>query len=313
MLKILLTSTSFHETPGSHHDLLNNSGHKIEVLKGPVNEEKLIPIIADYDAVICGDDDYTRRVLEIGKKGKLKYISKYGVGLDKVDLLAAKELGIVVVNCPNLNQQSVSEHVYALLLTFTRNIHFEFNFTRKGEWVRLTGSEIGGKTIGVIGMGAVGKEVLKKAKAFNMNAIGYDIEAYAEFAKVNKVKVASSLEELIRESDIISIHLPLNDFTENIINDHIVKNIMKKGVILINTSRGGLVEMDALLYGLENNIIKGYLADVLDIEPMPSNYKLKDYANVLITPHIGSRTIENVERQGRMAVNNLLKLIGDNA
>jgi D-3-phosphoglycerate dehydrogenase len=90
MLKILLTSASFHETPGLHHDLLNNSGHKIEVLKGPVSEEKLTPIIADYDAVICGDDDYTRRVLEIGKKGELKYILKYDVGLDKVDISAAK-------------------------------------------------------------------------------------------------------------------------------------------------------------------------------------------------------------------------------
>lgn len=146
-----------------------------------------------------------------------------------------------------------------------------------------------------------------------MNAIGYDMEAYAEFAKVNEVKVAVSLEELIRESDFISIHLPLNDFTENIINDRIVKNIMKKEVILINTSRGRLVEMDALLYGLENNIIKGYLADVLDIEPMLSNYKSKDYANVLITPHFGSRAIENIESQGRMAVDNMLKLIGDNA
>ena len=96
MLNILLTSASFHETPGSHHDLLNNSCHRIEVLKGQVSEGKLLPIIADYDAVICGDDDYTRRVLKIGKKGKVKCIAKYGVGLDKVDLSAAKDLGIVV-------------------------------------------------------------------------------------------------------------------------------------------------------------------------------------------------------------------------
>ena len=121
-MKVLVTTTSFQDTPGRHQQLLNEQNYTLDYLRGPVKEEELVPIIQNYDAVLCGDDEYTRKVLEKGKSGKLKYISKYGVGLDKIDLTAAKELNIPVKNCPGVNQISVAEHVLALLLSFENEI-----------------------------------------------------------------------------------------------------------------------------------------------------------------------------------------------
>ncbi len=155
-MKILLTSTSFHDTPGKHQELLKAQGFLIDTLRGPIFESDLIPIIKNYDAVICGDDEYTRKVLTLGKGGNLKYISKYGVGLDKIDLVAAKELGIPVSNCPGVNQVSVAEHVLALLLSFEKNIHTQYQTVQNGSWKRRTGNEIFGRTIGIIGLGAIG-------------------------------------------------------------------------------------------------------------------------------------------------------------
>ena len=312
-LKLLLTSTSFSDTPGKHQDLLNEQGFEIDYLRGPIGEEKLLTVIDKYDAVICGDDEYTAKVLEKGKSGKLKFISKYGVGLDKIDLVKAKELGISVTNCPGVNQISVSEHVFALLLTFTKNIHTEYNITQAGGWERLTSTEIYGKTIGIVGLGAIGKEVAKRAIAFGLQVIVYDKLVDQKFITDYSFEVANTFEDLAKKSDIITLHLPHTPSTENIIKEAIVKNCLKKGVIIINTARGKLVNLAALQNGLKSGIIAGYLADVLDIEPMPVNYPMKDWKNVIITPHIGSRSFESVERQGLYAVKNLIDIAQANS
>ncbi|MFH0865865.1 MAG: phosphoglycerate dehydrogenase [Bacteroidota bacterium] len=308
-MRILLTSTSFHDTPGKHHELLKVQNFDTDVIRGPLKEKDLLPVIFKYDAVICGDDEFTREALEAGKNGKLKYISKYGVGLDKIDLKAAKEFGITVTNCSGINQVSVAEHTFALLLSFVKNIHLEYKLTSKGKWQRLTGNEIFGKTLGIAGLGYVGKEVAIRALSFGMNVIAFDNNIDENFIRQNKIRQAVSFETLAQQSDILSLHLPLTKETENIINTVLVKKHMKKGIIIINTARGRLADTDALIWGLNNNIISGYLADVLETEPMPENYALKNHEHVLITPHIASRTYENVEKQGICAVNNLLKML----
>lgn len=161
-MKILVTTTSFQDTPGEHHEFLSAQDWDIEYLRGPVNESELLPIIHKYDGVICGDDEYTREVIKTGKEGKLKVLSKYGVGLDKIDLIAAKEYGVKVTNVPGVNHVSVAEHVLALLFSFQKNIHLQYNSVQNKSWRRLIGHEIEGSTIGIIGLGAVGKEVAKK-------------------------------------------------------------------------------------------------------------------------------------------------------
>jgi D-3-phosphoglycerate dehydrogenase / 2-oxoglutarate reductase len=308
-MKILLTSSSFCDTPGKHQELLKEQNFDTDIMRGPLTEKDLSAVIFMYDAVICGDDEFTRKVLETGKKGKLKCISKYGVGLDKIDLDAAKEFNITISNCPSINQVSVAEHTFALLLTFIKNIHIEYNYTREGKWQRLTGNEIFGKTIGIAGLGSVGKEVAIRSKGFGMNVIAFDINIDKDFIYQNKICQVDSLKSLVQQCDILSLHLPLTKETENIIDEGLVKKQMKKGIIIINTARGKLADTDALIWGLNNNIIGGYLADVLDTEPMPENYVLKNHERVLITPHIASRTYENVEKQGICAVNNLIVML----
>ena len=309
-MKILLTSTSFQDTPGAHHDLLNSQGYQVDTLRGPVTESVLLPIIQEYDAVLCGDDEYTEKVLIKGKEGKLKYISKYGVGLDRIDLDAAKKLGIPVKNCPGVNQISVSEHVLALLFTFEKNIHLQNETTKKGSWGRITGNEIQGKTIGIIGLDAVGKELVKKALALGMKVIGFDLFKNQAFLDAYPEMVfTENIEDIYAGADVISLHIPHTPQSEKLINEDVISNKLKKTPIIINTSRGMLIDTDAIIKGLSEGKIRGYLADVLAIEPIDENEKLRGVENVIITPHVGSRTYQSVVRQGTMAVENLIGMV----
>ncbi|MGB0879393.1 MAG: phosphoglycerate dehydrogenase [Polaribacter sp.] len=309
-MKVLLTTTSFQDTPGTHQDLLYSQGFEIDTLRGPILEAELLPIIQDYDAVICGDDEYTEAVIKKGVEGNLKYICKYGVGLDRVNLEAAKKYNVAVTNCPAVNQTSVSEHVLALLLTFERNIHLQYNSVQEGSWKRLTGNEIEGKTIGIIGLGAVGKELAKKSSVLGMKVLGFDLYKDKVFlSKYEEVVFVDSLNKIYKQADIISLHLPHTPKTENLINREVIFNKLKKRPILINTARGMLVDSVALIDGLKEKKIRAYLTDVLAHEPMLDDEVLKGVDNIIITPHIGSRTYQSVQRQGTMAVNNLLNLI----
>lgn len=309
-MKVLLTSTSFQDTPGKHQELLYSQGYTIDTLRGPIPESELLPIIAEYDAVICGDDDYTEAVIRKGVSGKLKYISKYGVGLDRIDLEAAEKYGIPVKNCPGVNQVSVSEHVLALLFTFEKNVHLQYNSTKEGSWKRWVGHEIQGKTIGIIGLGAVGKELAKKASALGMKVLAFDIFKDEQFLTAHpEVSFENDLDRIYSYADVISLHLPHTPESEKMINEEVIFNKIKKKPILINTSRGMLVDSHAVIKGLKEGKLRGYLADVLAQEPMVEDEVLRGVENIIITPHVGSRTFQSVERQGSMAVNNLIKLV----
>lgn len=310
-MKVLLTSTSFQDTPGEHQELLHKQGFEIDTLRGPILEKELLPIINNYDAVICGDDEYTEEVIRKGSEGKLKYISKYGVGLDKIDLNAAKKYNIPVANCPGVNQVSVAEHVLALLFTFEKNIHLQYNSTSKGSWKRWIGNEIQGKIIGIIGLGAIGKELAKKSNALGLQVLAFDINKDEKFlADNNYISFVSEQDIIFKNANIISLHVPHTPSTERMINEKVIFHSLKQCPIIINTSRGMLVDSEAIVKGLETKKIQGYLTDVLEIEPMAESEVLKGVENVIITPHVGSRTHQSVQRQGIMAVNNLLNLIG---
>jgi len=306
-MNILLTSTSFKDTLGKHQTALKETGFNINTIRGPIGESELMPIISDYDGIICGDDYYTRKVLEKGKAGKLKVISKYGVGLDKIDIIAAQELKIKVTNCPGVNHMAVAEHVFALILSFYKNIPSEISYTRKGYWKRLIGQEIFGKKIGVAGLGRIGKEVLLRAKAFGLILYAFDISIDRQFVNNNNVYVCETLEKLMAVADIVSLNMNLTQDNNQCVNNNIIENHTKKGLLLINAARGELVDEKAILYGIDNNILSGYLTDVLYEEPLKSKHPFLEYNNIFITPHIGSRTYESVERQGLMAVKNLVK------
>lgn len=307
MYKILLTSTSFQDTPGAHHKLLEDRGFNLIKLRGPLKEDEILNVIDQFDGIICGDDEITRKVIQMGAT-RLRVISKYGIGLDKIDLDAANEFKIPVTNCPGINQVTVAEHVFALLLTYVKNIIPENDYVQNQQWVRLIGTELNGKTLGVFGTGNVGKEVIKRALAFGMSVIAFDKYPNNDFANRNNISYVETAEELIQKSDIISLNLSLDITTRHMIGEKALE-IMKEGVIIVNTARAGLVNQGTILKGIESGKIKGYLTDVLDNEPMVKNHPFLNNKNIIITPHIGSRTYENVVNQGTMAVENLLKYL----
>lgn len=311
-MRVLLTSTSFQDTPGRHQDLLNELGYNIDMLRGPVSEDILLPIIQNYDAVICGDDEYTEWVLKKGKQGKLKFISKYGVGLDKINLKIAEELEIPVTNCPGVNQVSVAEHVLALLLTFEKNIHLQHQTTQSGSWKRMIGTEVFDKTMAIIGLGAIGKELAKRALAFGMKVMAFDIYKDEHFLDTNQdIEFVKDVDDIFKKADIISLHVPHTSKTEHLINREVIFNKLRKTPIIINTARGKLVEAQAIVDGIKEEKIKGYLTDVLETEPILKDEILKGVEKIIITPHVGSRTFQSVERQGTMAVENLIKMIDE--
>jgi D-3-phosphoglycerate dehydrogenase len=274
-------------------------------MRGPLKEEVILDVIADFDGVICGDDEITRRVIEKGAKSKLKILSKYGIGLDKVDLGAADEFNIPVANTPGVNNTTVAEHVFALMLCYSKNLIKENELIQNQNWTKLIGTELFQKTLGIIGLGHVGKEVAKRASAFGMKIIVFDKYVDSKFVEKFDIEISDSIEELVAKVDYLSLNASLNEDTRGLIN---VNNIQKcrKGIVIINTARAGLVDNDAIIWGLDNKIINAYLTDVLEEEPMILNHPFLNYENIIITPHIGSRTYENVVRQGTWAINNLV-------
>jgi len=309
-VKILVTSTSFQDTPGKHHELLKSKNFDLDFKRGPLSEAELMAMKWNYDGIIMGDDEYTKSVLQLAKNGGLKILSKYGVGLDKVNLPVAKELGIEVRNCPGLNHKTVAEHVYALLFTNLKNIFNEIQYTRNGEWKRMTGYEITGKTIAIIGLGKIGKEVARIAKCFDMKILAYDKFINHEYVNQNGIQVISDLKKDLIEADIITLHCNLDESSTNLISNEILFNGTKDEVIIVNTARAHLVDRDALHLALKEKKIGAYLADVWFEEPMLPNEPLKDFDNVYITPHIASRTFDNVVKQGIKSIENLCDFLG---
>lgn len=307
---LLLTSTSFQDSDGIHKDELKKLGLNVDYMRGPLQESELLSIIEKYDAILCGDDEITEKVLEKGFNGKLKVISKYGSGLDKIDLNAANKIGIKVTNCPAINMFSVSEHVFSLLLAFTKNIFYTNINLRNNKWIRPINIEIYGKTMGILGLGSIGKEVAVRAKAFGLNVIAYDLTKDENFCKTHKIEFSNNLDFILKHSDIISIHLPLLPSTLNLINDKNINNL-KDGVIIINTARSKILNKISIINGLKSGKIGGYLADVFDFEPICFPEDFLNFDNVLLTPHIASRTKENIINQALASINNLKKMIDE--
>ena len=200
----------------------------------------------------------------------------------------------------------------ALLFTFEKNVHLQYNSTRLGSWKRLVGNEIFGKTIGIIGLGAIGKELAKKCNALGVKVLAFDIYKDELFIKKNPyVDFVDSLDNIYEKADILSLHIPHTPQTELMINEEVIFKRLKKTPVLINTSRGMLVDSEAILKGDEEGKLRGSLKDVLRQAPMSSDEVLRNKENVVITPHVGSSTVHSVERQGVMAVENLMALIAD--
>lgn len=306
-MKILLTSNSFYNTPGKHHEILFDKPHvTVDYNSGPLQESELLDIISKYDAIICGDDDYTARVLTKGANSKLKALSKYGIGLDKIDVIKASELNIPVFNTPGVNHESVAEHVLALILSYEKNISTHWTNIAAGNWHRTHGHELYLKSSLIIGFGRIGQEVAKRFLAFGMSVSFYDpfVTVPTKF-DVDKVE---SFDNLGSKFDYLSLNVPLNDETKGILDSKVLGSL-NDGAVVINTSRAGCVDYDALRKELTTGKVRAYLTDVIESEPMLDKHEWFDLDNVFVTPHVGSRNIETVQRQGMAAVQNLFNYL----
>ena len=237
--RILVTTTSFQDTPGEHHAKLAATGWEIITARGPLNEADTAALVGEIDGYICGDDAITRQVLEKARP-RLKVLSKYGIGVDKIDVKACTEFGIPLLFTPGVNHTTVAEHAFLLLLALEKNFLFHADSTRAGAWKRQTGHELLGKTIGIVGMGRIGKEVAIRAKAFGMKPVGYDVFWDEAFAAEHGIPRAATLDALFAEADYISLHTNLTPETRDLVRAESIAT-MKPGVIIINCARGEIV------------------------------------------------------------------------
>jgi len=278
------------------------------VLRSPVNRpltsEELIPLVAEVDALIAGNDQVDAAVIEASKK--LKVISRYGVGLDNIDIATATRMGIPVTNTPGTNEQSVADLVFGLMLSVARQIPQVSAIVHAGGWDRYLGTEVWGKTLGVIGFGKIGKGVARRALGFNLKVLVNDIYVDENLASEYGVDFVSR-EQLIKEADFITLHAPSTPETKHMIGEEQFL-LMKKSAILINTARGSLVQEEALIKALKNNEIAGAALDVLENEP-PNKPEMLTLDNLLITSHIGGYTHEATNAMSILAAENVIKAI----
>ncbi len=307
MTRVLLTTTSFQDTPGVHHELLEKSGFELVRERGPLTEARMLELAGQFDAFLCGDDALTRAVIARSRP-RLRVISKYGIGLDRIDLAAATEFGVPVLFTPGVNHTTVAEHTFALLLAAVRHLVQEANHVAQGEWKRITGNEICGKTLAIVGLGRIGQEVAMRGRAFGLRLVGYGNHWEDRFTTELGVRRCADFNELLREADIVSLHTKLTPETRHLINRGNLP-LLRRGAVIVNCARGEIVETEAIVEGLKSKRLLAYAADVLDTEPPPPGHPLVGLPGALITPHIGSRTHESVQRQATCAVENLTRFL----
>ncbi len=309
--RILLSTTSYQDTPGPHHALLESQGFEIARERGPLPESDMLAIAGEFDAFLCGDDAITRAVIDKSLP-RLKVISKYGIGLDKIDVAYATERKLAVLNTPGVNHTTVAEHTFGLLLGITKKIIENAADVSAGKWVagwkKPVGHEILGSTMGIIGLGRIGKEVATRAKAFGMSVIAYDPYFDEAFAAEHGVRRCESMDEVLLGANVVSLHCFLDETTRGMINRAKIAE-MKDGAVVLNCARGELVETADIREALDSGKLGGYGADVLDEEPPAAGHPLFDAPNCVVTSHIASRTYESVERQALRATHNLINFL----
>ncbi len=300
----VLVAAPLHERAIS---VLKKAGFEVVYEEYP-DEETLVELVKDVDAIIVrSKPKVTRRVIESAPK--LKVIARAGVGLDNIDLDAAKERGIKVVNSPAASSRSVAELATALIFNVARKIAFADRKMREGIWAKkqCVGIELEGKTLGIVGFGRIGYQIAKIAKALGMKVLLYDPYPNEERAKEVGGKFVD-LETLLRESDVVTLHVPLVEATYHMINEERLK-LMKKTAILINAARGAVVDTNALVKALQEGWIAGAGLDVYEEEPLPKNHPLTKLDNVVLTPHIGASTVEAQMRAGVQVAEQIVEIL----
>ena len=291
MGRILVSASHFDTLCKEAWELLEKEGHEVVFDKArsfpAYSYDELKDIIGDIDATIIGMDQYNEDVFQLSSR--LKAVAKFGVGVDNIDLEAATRHGVKVLNAPGQNSNAVAELTVCFILDLLREVISTHKELEKGNWPRRIGVELKGKTVGLVGFGAIARLVAKKLAGFDVKVKAYDI--YMDPARAAELGVeACTLDEIIATSDIVSLHIPATKETHHMFNAEMFSR-MKRGAYLINAARGALVDLDALTKALREGQISGAALDAFEIEPLPAGMELFQY-NVVCTPHIGAESYE---------------------
>lgn len=304
--KVLVATRSFGSASPKPMQMLMDAG--VEIVRVDANspsvQDEILELVPETSAIIVGLVPITKKIIE--KSSKLKIISMYGVGVNHINLEAARKKGIIVANCPGSNDQAVADLTMGLMITVARNIPQIDRDIRDGYWKKYLGGELWQKKLGLIGLGNIAKGVVHRAKGFDMQISAYDPYASADVANAHGVQLLS-FEEVISESDFISLHAPLTEETKCMFSGEQFKRMMPTSY-LINTARGGLVDEQALYVALSNGEIAGAGLDVFVEEPLKDS-RLVELKNIVLTAHTGTHTKESIERMGIMSAENVLRVL----
>ncbi len=309
-LKILVND----EIDSEAVNLLRSQGFQVDVAE--YSHQDLVKNISVYDVLIVRSrSKVDRAVIEAGEN--LKIIARAGVGLDNIDVEAARERNITVLNAPEAPSIAVCELVFALMLGIARQLCLASSKLKSGEWIKkqLSGFELHGKNLAIIGYGNIGRQVALRAKAFGMNVHVYDVaEASLVKAKAEGFNIygpdKTQLHDMLKKADIITVHVPLLPATKKLIGEREF-DLMKTGVIIINTSRGGVIDENALLNNLNNGKVAGAGLDVYEVEPPITGVSknLVEHPKTLCTPHIGASTIESQRKAGMIIAEKIISIL----
>ncbi|MCL2197741.1 MAG: phosphoglycerate dehydrogenase [Defluviitaleaceae bacterium] len=303
-MKVLVTPRSFGKTDPSVFDVLKNAGLEIVCNNsgGILSEEQISDLVSDCHGVILGVDPFTKKVID--NAPHLKAIAKYGVGVDNIDLDACKARDITVSRTVGANANAVADYAFALVLAVARKVIPIDIGCRKLDWGKSTSIDVFGKTMGLIGLGAIAKGVAARAKGFGMKVLSHDVFWDNDYATKEGIEKAD-LPRIYKEADFISLHVPLTEETRNMIGEAEIAT-MKPTTVIINTARGGIINEDALLKALQSNKIYGAGLDAFEQEP-PTNTAWFSLDNVVIGSHCAASTVGATEQMGRMAAENIIR------
>lgn len=305
MPKILVTQPSISGAHDPHLEALREAGWEInyQPTGARANPEQLLELVQGHDAVIASSETYSRAVIE--GADTLKHIARWGVGFDQVDVPAATENGVLVTTTVGANDWGVADHAFALLFSLARRTVENDRVVRSGNWSRPPGRDIWRKTLGVVGLGRIGRGVAQRASGFEMKVLAYEPYPDTAFCAKWGVEVVSDLDDLLRRSDFVSLHAPGGADNQHLINEERLAH-MKTTAFLINTARGALIDEDALYAALVGGRLAGAGLDVRHQEP-PTDTRFNSLDNVVLTAHVAGVTVETSAAMTEMAAESILE------
>ncbi len=302
-MKVLITSRSFGKIGDTAQRILENAGIEIVNKSVGFDQTEFERIIPEYDALIIGAHEFEEKDME--RCPNLKIICKHGVGLNNIRLEKAKELGIAVCNAPGTNSNAVADLTLGLMLSVARKIGHSSALVREGVWKSHIGEDVCGKTLGLLGFGAIARKVANRARGFDMKVLAYDPYVKELPAEYAGFVTLCDLEQVISNCDFLSVHLPLTEETRNMISTQQLQ-AMKQGSYVINTARGGIVNEAALYEALVSGHLNGAAMDVVETEPMTADHPLLSLENVVVTPHIGMYSKEAISAVSEICAENVV-------